>query len=230
MLESASMSVPEGTRRPARLAAWLLFVSLVALIGYVSRALGSEPPEDVLYRYSTAVGLVLQSALFLGILLLITIGLPKRELFGLRQPASWGRALALAGAGLLLIFVLSIALSPVLDAGEEQGLLPEEWDSDRLVPYAVVGLSIATIGPLVEELMFRGVGFALLEPYGKWVAIVGTGVLFGALHGLVIAFPVLAAFGIVLGWLRWKTGSVYPCVLLHGAFNAIGVLTVPFAA
>lgn len=219
-----------GTKRPWRLLAWLVFVGAVAVIGYISRALGSEPPEDVLYRYATAAGLVIQSALFLGILLLITIGLPKQELFGLRRPHRWGRAGGLAAACLGLILFLSFALSPVLDAGEEQGLLPEEWDSDRVVPYAVVGISIATIGPLVEELMFRGVGFALLEPYGKWVAIVGTGVLFGALHGLVIALPVLAAFGILLGWLRWKTGSVYPCVLLHGVFNTIGVLTVPLAA
>ena len=50
--------------------------------------------------------------------------------------------------------------------------------------------------------MFRGVGFALLSPYGKWVAILGTGVLFGAWHGLLVALPVLAAFGVVLGWLR----------------------------
>jgi uncharacterized protein len=217
-------------RQPRRLAAWLAFALAIAAVGYASLASGNDPPEDILYRYSTAVGLVVQSALFVGVLLLIVIGLPKRPMFGLRRPASWRHALGWAGVGLVAIFVLSAATSPVLDAGEEQGLLPEEWDSDRVVPYIVVGLSITFIGPIAEELMFRGVGFALLEPYGKWVAILGTGVLFGALHGLLIALPVLSAFGVVLGWLRWKTGSVYPCMVLHIAFNGIGVATVPFAA
>ncbi len=116
-------------------------------------------------------------------------------------------AIGWAGLGLVAIFVLSLATSPVLDAGEEQGLLPEEWDSDKVVPYIVVGLSITFVGPIAEELMFRGVGFALLAPYGKWVAIIGTGVLFGALHGLLIALPVLSAFGVILGWVDGRPGA-----------------------
>jgi uncharacterized protein len=217
-------------RRPGRLAAWLAFALTIAAVGYASLASGNDPPEDILYRYSTAFGLVAQSALFVGILLLIVIGLPKRPMFGLRRPDSWRQALGWAGAGLVAIFALSLATSPILDAGEEQGLLPEEWDSDKVVPYIVVGLAITFVGPIAEELMFRGVGFALLAPYGKWVAIIGTGVLFGALHGLLIALPVLSAFGVILGWVRWKTGSVYPCMALHMAFNGIGIATVPFAA
>ena len=41
-------------------------------------------------------------------------------------------------------------------------------------------------------------------------AILITGVAFGLAHGLVLGLPVLAFFGITLGWLRWQTGSVYP--------------------
>jgi uncharacterized protein len=217
-------------RRPQRLAAWLVFALAIAAIGYATLASGTDPPEDILYRYSTAIGLVAQSALFIGVLLLIVIGLPKRPMFGFRRPASWRGALGWIGLGLVAIFVLSIATSPILDAGEEQGLLPEEWDSDKVVPYILVGLTITFVGPLAEELMFRGVGFALMAPYGKWVAILGTGILFGALHGLLIALPVLSAFGVILGWLRWKTDSVYPCLALHMAFNGIGIATVPLAA
>lgn len=220
----------EPRRRPWRLAAWLAFVVLVAVVGYVSRVLGSEPPDDILYRYSTAVGLVIQSLLFVGILLLIAIGLPKQPLFGLRRPLSWRRALGLVAGALGLVLVMNAALSPFLDAGEEQGLLPDEWEPDRTAAYVVVGLAIVFVGPVAEELMFRGMGFALLEPYGKWLAILATGVLFGALHGLLIAFPILAAFGVLLGWIRWRTGSVYPSILLHVVFNGIGILTVPFVA
>jgi uncharacterized protein len=215
---------------PGRLAAWLTFVLVISATAYASTFLGDDVPDDLLYRYSTAVGLVIQFLLFVAILLLITIRLPKRPMFGLTQPYSWRRALALGAGALVVVWALGAALSPLLDAGEEQGLLPDEWDSDRLWPFVAVGVSISVIGPIAEELMFRGVGYALLEPYGKWVAIVVTGLLFGAVHGLVVALPILAMFGIVLGWLRWKTESVYPCIVLHATFNAISIVSVPFVA
>jgi membrane protease YdiL (CAAX protease family) len=217
-------------RRPGRLVAWLAFVGVVAAAGYANTIFGEDPPDDLLYEYTTAAGLIVQSGIFLGILLLIVLHLPKGQLFGLRQPVSWRQALGLAAGSLVAVWILNLALSPVLDAGEEQGLLPEEWQSDRVAAFVAVGLTITFLGPVVEELMFRGVGFALLAPYGKWVAILGTGILFGALHGLLIAFPILAAFGVILGWLRWRTGSVYPCMLLHIVFNGIGIISVPFVA
>ena len=56
------------------------------------------------------------------------------------------------------------------------------------------------------------------------LAIVATGLLFGLTHGLLIGLPVLAFFGIVVGWLRAKTDSVYPGMLLHATFNAVALL------
>ena len=65
---------------------------------------------------------------------------------------------------------------------------------------------------------------SLFLPYGAGVAILVTGVLFGAAHGLLVALPVLAVFGIVVGWLRVRTDSVYPPMLLHGTFNGLALL------
>jgi membrane protease YdiL (CAAX protease family) len=45
-----------------------------------------------------------------------------------------------------------------------------------------------------------------------------------------VALPVLAAFGVLLGWLRWATGSVYPTIVLHAIFNGIAIASVPFVA
>jgi hypothetical protein len=218
----------EQPQRPGRLAAWLAFVLAISAIGYAGQAGDSDLPDDFVYRYSAAVLGVVQFALFFGVLLLIAIGLPKREMFGLHRPASWPRAIAYLFAGLVAIFALSGALSPFLDAGEEQGIVPEEWDPDRIGAFLAFGAVATFVAPLVEELTFRGIGFALLAPYGKWVAILTTGLLFGVWHGLVVALPVLAAFGIVLGWLRSTTGSVYPCIALHAIFNGIAIASVPF--
>jgi sodium transport system permease protein len=50
-----------------------------------------------------------------------------------------------------------------------------------------------------------------------------TGLLFGLSHGLVQALPVLSAFGFGLAWLRSRTGSVYPGMLVHATFNALAL-------
>ena len=57
--------------------------------------------------------------------------------------------------------------------------------------------------------------------FGFFVAI---GVLFGLAHGLVEALPILVALGIGLAYLRARTDSLYPCVIVHGAFNAIALV------
>jgi hypothetical protein len=84
-------------------------------------------------------------------------------------------------------------------------------------------LAVTLLAPLVEELTYRGLGFSLLQPYGVALAVVVTGALFGLTHGLLIGLPVLVFFGIVVGWLRAKTDSVYPGMVLHAAFNAIAL-------
>jgi membrane protease YdiL (CAAX protease family) len=217
-------------RRPGRLAAWLVFVLALTLLNYLGRYASDDTPEDVAYQWVSSVAIVVQFALMLGILLLITIGLPKRELFALNRPASWKRALGLAVLCLVVIYVFSLAYTGVLsllgdfDATEEQGLVPDEWDSSRAAPFIAFFLAVTLLAPFVEELTYRGLGFSLISPYGVVLAIVATGVLFGLAHGLLIGLPVLTFFGIVVAWLRARTGSVYPGILLHAAFNGIALL------
>jgi membrane protease YdiL (CAAX protease family) len=75
-----------------------------------------------------------------------------------------------------------------------------------------------------EELMFRGLGFALLEPLGVGVAIVVTAAAFTLAHGVIVDIPVIFATGLGLGYIRAATGSIYPSVAVHIAFNTFGVV------
>lgn len=212
-------------RHPSwRLVAWLVFVLLLVALGYASRLLGEEPPEDLAYRYESSIAAVVQYGIMLGILLLIARGLPPREAFGLRRPSSWPRALGSAALALVAIWAASAALAPFLDANDEQGFVPDEWDSSRIGPFAAFFVSVAVVAPVVEELTYRGLGFSLIAPYGTWVAVVVTGVLFGLSHGLLAALPILVVFGVVVGLLRARTESVYPPMILHGIFNGVALI------
>ena len=82
---------------------------------------------------------------------------------------------------------------------------------------------IAVVAPLVEELTFRGLGFAVLARYGAVAAIVVTAVAFAAAHGLVEGFPALFVFGLAIATLRWRTRSVYPGMLFHACFNGVAL-------
>jgi hypothetical protein len=225
--------VAEAVRpeRPSgRIAAWLAFALAFAALNYSARFAGGEEPKDLAYRYSSSILAVVQYAFILGVLLLIAYGLPKREVFALRRPASWPRALGYTALALLTIWIVAAILAPFLDATDEQGLVPDKWDSSRAGAFAAFFAAVAILAPIVEELTYRGLGFTLLASYGRWTAILTTGVLFGVAHGLLIALPVLTVFGIAIGWVRDRTESVYPGMLLHGTFNGVALIVSVLAA
>ncbi len=224
------MSDGVQTKYPGRLLAWLVFVSLLALLAYGARLTDTETPDDLAYRYSSSVAAVIQYGIMLGILLLIARGLPRRELFALRRPASWKRALGLAALALVTIYAAALVYERALslfgdwNATDEQGLVPNGWDSSRAGAFVAFFLVVTFLAPAVEELTYRGLGISLLLPWGSMPAIGATGVLFGAAHGLLVALPVLTIFGIVVGWLRVRTDSVYPGMALHATFNGIALI------
>jgi CAAX protease family protein len=212
-------------RRPGlgRLAAWLVLVGALAAFAYVGRAAEGDPPDDVLYRYDTAVGSAILYGLVLAAVFLICQGFSIRDLLALRRPTSWGRAAGIALAIFGLMLGLGAALDPFLDAGEEQGLTPDEWQPDRAGAFAANVVVVAGVAPIVEELTYRGIGFSLLLRFGRVAAIVLVAIAFGLGHGLVAALPILIAFGIGLALLRDRTNSVYPAILLHAAFNGLAL-------
>jgi uncharacterized protein len=203
---------------------WTSFVLVYATLSYAGRFTEGKPPQDVLYRWSTATANLVQFAVIAAIVYGIA-GLTgaRREVLALRRPTSWWTAAKIGfgiGIGMAL---LSILLNPLLHPGREQGITPDTWQPEHAAAYVVNGLVITIVAPFVEELTFRGLGYSLLVPWGRWIAIVGTGVAFGLAHGLVQAFPVLAAFGIGLAYMRSRVKSVYPGMVVHGLFNAVAL-------
>jgi membrane protease YdiL (CAAX protease family) len=208
----------------ARLIGWLVLVGTLTVLNYAARLSGAEPDRDFLYQWAAFAGGLVQYGLMLGIVLWIAARGPARELLALRRPHGWGAAAWRALGILVGVLVLAGVLEPLLHAGEEQGLTPEGWDSSRATPFVANFILAAGFIPVVEELTFRGVGYALLARYGAVFAILSTGVLFGLAHGLLAGLPILAAFGIGLAWLRYRSDSIYPCIAVHALYNGGALL------
>jgi membrane protease YdiL (CAAX protease family) len=205
-----------------RLAQWLALVAALIALGYASRISSGKPDPQVLYEWSTAIGGLVQDAIVLLLVLLIAGFSPA--LLALRRPASISRALLLIGAAVVAIYLFEIVYGALVHPGNEQGLTPSHWEPAHAAAYVVNGIVICTWVPFVEELTYRGLGYTLLEPFGRWTAIVAVGLLFGLAHGLVLSLPVIAVFGCVLAWLRSETDSVYPGMVLHGLFNLVALV------
>jgi len=94
---------------------------------------------------------------------------------------------------------------------------------------------VCAIAPMAEEFFFRGFLFGTLRniplrigsvDLGPWVAAVLVALLFGLAHlgsaPAVYLIP-LAFLGFVLCLIRWRTRSLYPCMALHSANNALAL-------
>lgn len=111
------------------------------------------------------------------------------------------------------------------------------------IPLAALFNGILAFG---EELGWRGWLVPALRPMGTWPALVLSGAIWGVWHspvillgynfgrtdvtGVLFMIGGCVAWGILLGWLRLRSASIWPAVLAHGALNAAGGLIVLFAA
>ena len=93
--------------------------------------------------------------------------------------------------------------------------------------YALL-LIVATvlIAPLSEEVLFRGFLQQFLEVHWKDVtkAVLITSLFFAAVHmnpGWIIQIYLL---GIILGYLAWRTGSIFPGLILHSLNNGLALI------
>lgn len=108
---------------------------------------------------------------------------------------------------------------------------------------AVIGYLVIMVISLVSTLVFafgeevgwRGWLTTSLRPLGTWPALIIVGVIWGLWHaplillgynfnrpditGLALMVIGCVMLGILFGWLRIRTGSVWPAVVAHGALN-----------
>jgi membrane protease YdiL (CAAX protease family) len=217
---------PRPLRSHRRLVFWILFVGLIAAVNYYGRFSGSNggagrgtSQQDV-YSYRIFAGGTILYAIWLGIILLIVVD--RFDLLALRMPRSWGRALGLGLGTVVGIYLWEGVVSylPLPESpGKEQGITNVHWEPKHAGAFAANFVLFAVIAPFVEELTFRGAGQSLLRFLGRTPSILLVGLVFGLAHGLVEALLVLVPFGIALAWLRDRTNSVLPGMLVHGLFN-----------
>jgi membrane protease YdiL (CAAX protease family) len=163
-----------------------------------------------------------------------------------RVGAMWAAGLVtLIAVGYLVAALGAQVLPAVASWMDGFTLAGEPSDAATALRHALVTIPLGTV--LIEEVAFRGAIPALFLRAGMSArtAIVAASVIFGLWHvpaalevaagassgppvallvGLTLVFTTLA--GLLLGWLRHRTGSLLPPIGVHLATNSLGIALV----
>lgn len=89
-------------------------------------------------------------------------------------------------------------------------------------------IAVAIVTPIGEEILFRGFLFRgwLRNPGDAWAVIIATSLLWAIIHVQYDWYIIaqIFVFGLLLGWLRWASGSSILTILLHALINSEGML------
>lgn len=212
----------------------VMFPAHFVLSGFLARQMESF---GVRIDARLAISIAESAVLFVGVPMLSAL-FSRVDLisgFQLRRASPW----AVLGALLLGLslwpfvgeLILILHRAGLTTTSEElQKAAQAYFEKLRGAPVATF-LALAVAPAIVEELFFRGYLFNAISASARPRSVIAiSAIMFGAFHLLVgetFAIERLlpsTLMGLVLGWVRWKSGSVFPGMLLHVAHNCILLL------
>ena len=185
-------------------------------------------------------GIFLVGAVLFALLLPVrgtrAFSLPRGEVaerlssgLGLRRTTWWWwaagglGALTIGLAGSRIAYWLQTFDFPSLDGLDTiAGLLTSE---DPLTRFVFM-ICVVVAAPIVEEVIFRGYLWRILEGFLPPVGVLlGTTLAFSAIHLDPIHVVALLPTALFLGLLRAYSDSLFPCILAHFVNNSLAMLT-----
>ncbi len=150
---------------------------------------------------------------------------------------------AAGAASLLPLSFLAAALRSALGVEDEspQAVVDAAMEVSGTVTMVAVAIGVCVLGPVAEELLYRGLTFriALRRGAPPWMAVVISAAVFTAAHladptlfslaGLV-TLSALFAFALFLGVLRVRTGGLGAPIFAHSGFNLTTLALIFFFA
>jgi membrane protease YdiL (CAAX protease family) len=154
-------------------------------------------------------------------------GKPFWESLGWRPMTLPAPKVVLAG----VIVSVSVALGSLLLRTPDTANPMKEMLSDP-ISMILVGIFGTTLGPLCEELAFRGfLQPLLIRSFGVVTGIVLAAVPFGLLHLQQYGFSwrhalLITGAGAAFGWMRHTTNSTRASTLMHASYNGLFFLAL----
>jgi hypothetical protein len=192
-------------------------VVMALVLAVVFAAAGADSDSHGFQFAATFAGDV--ALVLAAVFLAADLGRPDRTTFGFRRfrPSAIGWVVVAFIGYLVLAAIYTQLVNP------PQEDLPEQLGADESTLLAVItGVFVIAIAPLVEEFFFRGFLYqGLRNSWGVPLGVLGSAVIFGVIHLTPDKWIPLIFLGIALALLREKTGSLWPCIMLHALNNSI---------
>jgi uncharacterized protein len=215
----------------AGLAGGVFATSIVAVVGHSAGSSLSHPTPAVSLIGDLVFDLAfVASALYFAALR----GRPRPSDFGFRR-VSLKRAAGAVALAAIAYYVLTGIYAAVFKLHANDKLPSELGAGKSTAALVAAGVFVCVVAPIAEEFFFRGFVFGVLRRWnirvggrdlGTWLAAVVTGILFGLAHtgsASPIYLVPLGFLGFLLCIVRWKTGSLYPCMALHSINNSLAL-------
>lgn len=220
---ATSSSAPaRGGLRPGWTELVVGVVVVLALEVAVYRMVVATAPDPVfLAMFMTALSAIVAGG---GFAAAAVVRIRSWAAFGVRR-TTWGWLLVGLAGGVLATPVKVLANQAYVALTGDTTIPQGGWSAAAGGGTGAVILSflmLAVATPVCEELLFRGVVATALLRYGPIAGVVGSAVFFAVLHGYPILILDALIVGLVAGELRRRSGSVWPGVVLHCAFNLVG--------
>lgn len=171
------------------------------------------------------------------VLVALILRLPLTEAFLLRS-AHWSHYLVAGAAAIpLQLFggsIQEIVIESLPDSDRWRELLEQAMEpmirNDSLADLALLMFGGVVLAAVCEEVLFRGLLFQLLAIGGRiGTAVVVTAVLFALFHLDPIGLLPRTLMGIYFALLVWRSGSIFPAMVAHGANNLLAFAALPLA-
>jgi membrane protease YdiL (CAAX protease family) len=227
-IPSSVLSWPAWSAPVAAVVVVGLVLLTPAVVGAVAGVFGVRLNADELPAWAALVIFFLRESTELGVAVALAWGLTAKHRAASPRSAVWPADWVDATIGIMAVLMLVLAFGAALNtvfglrSGGDYASFGQTWS----VGFVLGVLITIAVGPVCEEILFRGYIFAALARWSSvWPAALITGVGFGAIH--LLAYPPLqcvplAVLGVGLCVLYRHTGSLVPCMIVHGLINAAG--------
>ena len=204
----------------------VLLQGLMTLLGWgqlLFEALLIEKVADILYWSLYNLFYMLSFMLPVPFFMLISCkkGWQRMEL-GVRFPHRFA-LMATACVGMILAAgqINSLLVAPFSGESASTDMILDMISPDKGYMVVLVFVMIVIVPAFCEEFLFRGLVLGNLLPYGKGVAVIGSALLFAAMHQNFAQFLYTAVAGILMGLLYAESRSIWPSTLVHMLNNLL---------